>query len=205
MASPSTLGAGGDIGGVAGGAVSGAAAGSVLGPYGAIAGMAIGAIGGIIGAGGAAEAGQATANMYNYKAGIALMNKQINLQNADYERAAGEVAAQESGMRTRAVVGQEKAAQAGSGLDVNTGSAAAVRESQVEIGQQDENIIRSNAARRAYGYEVEATQDQSQASLYGMAASQARIAGDIGAATSLLSAGTSVAAKWSQASQVGAI
>lgn len=169
----------------------------------AIAGMAGSAVGGLLGAFGSVYKGQAQANMYNYQAGIAQMNQQISLQNADYERNVGEVQAQESGMKTRAQVGQTEAAQAGSGLDVNRGSAAAVRSSEIEIGQQDENIIRANAARRAYGYEVEATQESAQAGLYRMAAETSQTSGDIGAATSLLSGGTSVADKWLQATQKG--
>lgn len=196
---------GGEAGSIAGDAASGALAGSMFGPWGAVAGMVIGAIGGLVSAAGATAQAQAQANMYNYRAGLARLNKQINLQNADYERYVGEVEAQESGLKTRAEIGATKAAQAGSGLDVNRGSAADVRTSEIEIGQQNEAIIRASAARKAYGYEVEATQDEGQAQLYGMAATTAITTGNIQAATSLLSAGTSVAAKWSQARQVGAL
>jgi hypothetical protein len=193
---------GGEAGAV-GGAVSGAAAGSMLGPYGAIAGAIIGGLGSLLSAAGSEYSGTAQANMYTYRAGVALMNRQINLQNADYERVAGEVSAQESGMRTKAEVGATVAAQASSGLDVNRGSAVDVRTSETEIGQQNEAIIRSNAARKAYSYDVEATQDQAQSQLDTMAATTSRVSGGIGAATSLLSGGTTVAARWNQGQTLG--
>jgi hypothetical protein len=152
---------------------------------------------------GANYQGQAQANMYNYQAGIAQMNSKISLQNADYERSVGEVEAQESGMRTRVQVGATEAAQARSGLDVNRGSAAAVRGSETEIGQQNEAIIRLNAVRKAYGYEVEATQDTAQSNLYQMAAKTSQTSGILGAVKSILSGGTSVADKWLKGQATG--
>jgi GTP cyclohydrolase III len=58
-----------------------------------MAGVGLGAtaLGAVTNAFGAASAGSAQAGMYKYQSGIALMNKQINLQNADYERYTGEV------------------------------------------------------------------------------------------------------------------
>jgi hypothetical protein len=159
--------------------------------------------GSLLSAFGKAYAGEAQAGMYNYQAGIARMNQRIALQNADYERNVGEVQAQESGMKTRAEVGATTAAQASKGLDVNRGSTVDVRTSEVEIGQQNENIIRANAGRRAYGYDVEAVQDTAQAGLYDMAAKSSKIEGGIGALGSLLSGGTSVADKWLKAGTIG--
>lgn len=183
---------------VGGGAASGAMAGSALGPYGAIAGMVIGAVGSGVSAYGQASAGEASASMYAYKAGIAKINAQIARQNADYARATGEVEAQQSGMQTRYQIGQTEATQAKSGLDVNRGSAELVRESEAEVGQENEAIIRSNAARRAYGYEVEAVKDTAEGTLDQMASSQSRQAGYIAAAGSIISGASSVASKWTQ-------
>lgn len=164
----------------------------------AVGGMVSTAAGGILGAFGAQEQGEAQSKMYQYQAGVARINQKIAEQNADYARAAGEVEAQKSGMETRARVGQIRAAQGASNLDVNTGSAAAVRASQQAVGQEDEAIIRANAARKAYGYEVEATQDKAQVGLDTMAASQSKTAGDIGAMASILGEASSVSSKWMQ-------
>lgn len=162
----------------------------------AIGGMAAGGAGSIVNAIGQVFSGQSQGNMYAYQAGVATMNKNIALQNADYARIAGEVSAQESGMKTRAVVGEQKAMQGRSGLDVNRGSLVQVRTSQLEVGAEDEAIIRSNAARKAYGYDVEAAQSEAQSRLYTAASSGAKTAGWIGAAGSILGGASSVSSKW---------
>jgi hypothetical protein len=92
-------------------------------------------------------------------------------------------------------------------------------------------MIRANAAKQAYGYEVEEEQDKSQADLYTYTAGVDRTqaantmtaaglaeeaiplqvsayglageAGDIGATASLVGAAGSVASKWSSASKLG--
>lgn len=156
-----------------------------------------------IGAFGSLFGGQAKANQYNYQAGIADLNAQVAKQNKDYALATGEVEAQESGMKTRFTIGAEKAGQGASGLDVNSGSPAAVRESQQEIGTYDESLIRSNAARKAYGFDVEAMQDTAQGQLYRTAADTSKTTGEIGAISSILGGVASVSSKWLQGSSVG--
>jgi hypothetical protein len=171
------------------------------------------------------------ANMSDYQAGVAKMNQQIALQQADYARSVGEVEAEESGMKTRAEVGMTKATQAASGLNVNTGSAVDVRSSMVELGAFDQNTIRANAAKVAWGYDIEATQDEAQSSLYTMTAATQRMAataattgaqmtraalpleerayglagkaGDISTFGSIVNAGSSVASKWLAGSEKG--
>lgn len=159
--------------------------------------------GSITGAIGSLMSGEANAGMYKYQSGIARINQQIAKQNADYSRKVGEVEAQTSGMKTKAQIGTIKTAQAASGLDINKGSADDVRDSQHEIGAYDQGIIRSNAARRAYGYEVEAAKDVAQAGAYDRAASNAKDAGVIGAISSILGGAGSVSSKWLDASRTG--
>lgn len=106
------------------------------------------------------------ANIAKYQAGVAEINRDIAKGNATYSRDAGEVEAQQAGMKSRADLGEMTAAQGASGLDVNVGSAGRVRESMIELGSYNQALIRSSAAKKAYGYEVEATQDQAQADIY---------------------------------------
>lgn len=150
------------------------------------------------------------AQQAQYQAAIADMNRKIALQNADYDIAAGETKAQQSGMQTRAQIGEAKVTQAASGLDVNTGSAVDVRESIADIGAENTGIVRANAARAAYGEQVNAANATAQSTLYTNAASgdivagnNAREAGDIGALSSLIGGAASVATKWSAASTAG--
>jgi uncharacterized protein (DUF3084 family) len=169
----------------------------------AIAGMGATALGGITGAIGSTFQGQAQANMYTYQAGVAQMNAQIAQQNAAYATAAGEVQAEQSEMATKAQIGTTQATQGAGGTRVNSGTNVAVVASEAEIGAQNAAIIRSNAARTAYGYEVEATQQKAQAGLDTMGAETSVTAGQIGAFTSLLGGASSVASQWTKASTAG--
>lgn len=162
------------------------------------ASMAGTGIQGLLGAFGANMKGEADASAYQYQAGVARINEGIAKSNADYERHVGEVQAQQSGMKTAQDIGGTKAAQSGSGVDVDKGSAAAVRDTQLEVGQYDQAMIRSNAARKAYGFEVEATSEEAKARMADAAASNAKTGGMLGALTSLISAGGSVSSKWLQ-------
>lgn len=203
--------------------------------------MGASALGGVVGAIGAKGKGEAEAQSlrlqgqakgeqyeaqakaYMYKAGVAEMNRKLKLADADYARWAGETEATQSGMKTKFAVGTVKAKQAGSGLEVDFGSGNAVRDSMLEIGRYDQSMIRHNAARKAYGYEVEAASQEAEKNLDVMSAesstraamftrmggeqgaSAASTAGDIGALTSILGASGSVASKWIQGSSLGNI
>jgi hypothetical protein len=158
----------------------------------------------------AAYQGKAQSDLYNYQAAVALLNKQIASQEADYARKAGEVQAQESDMATRARIGTAKAVQGASGLDVGGSTAQAVRSSIGEVGAENTAIVRANAARTAYGYEVTAASAEAQAGLDKMAATNSLIAGqygvqaaNIGGQGAILSTAGSVASKWMQVSQSG--
>lgn len=169
----------------------------------AIASMGMQAVGGIIQGLGAQESANATANAYQYKAGVALLNKQINDQNAAWATQAGGTQATISGMKSAQQIGETKVLQSGSNLDVNSGSPASVRSSQTNVAQFDQNTIRWNAAKTAYGYETKAMSDTAEASMDTMAADQSRKAGTLSMVTSFLNAGGSVAGKWMQGSQAG--
>jgi len=169
----------------------------------AIFSMGSSALGGIMGAIGAKKTAAAQADMYNYQAGVAQYNKQIAIQNENYSFASGEQEAGRYGMKAAQQAGQIRAQQGASGVDVNSGSAAAVQESQHTVAQIDMGTIRQNAARQAYGYAVEAQGQQFQSDLYGMAAKNVKAAGNINAISSLLSGASSVSSKWLQASQAG--
>lgn len=169
----------------------------------AIGGLLAGAAGGIVTALGQQEQGQANANMYQYQAGVAQINAQINQQNAAWARDTGDVQAEESGLKTAGQIGETTVIQGASGIDVNTGSAVQTRQSETQIGQFDENVIRANAAKKAYGFEVESAKDVSQAGVYKQAATQSIQAGDVSMIGSLLGTASSVSSKWLQASTSG--
>lgn len=159
--------------------------------------------GGILGAVGAKKSAAAQQQMYDYQAGVAKVNAQIDRQNAEYSINYGEQQATQFGLKERQQEGQIKVAQAASNLDVNSGSAVDVQTSQRKLGQMDMTQIRSNAAKTAYDFNVKATMDENQATLDTMAGENARSAGNINAMSSILGSIGSVSSKWMQGSQMG--
>lgn len=166
-------------------------------------GIAGAAGGGLMGAIGSIFQGSAQKQMYDYQAGIAQINAKLAKQDATYAQESGEVEAQQSGMRTRAQVGETKATYAAGNIDTSTGSGKGVIGSEVAIGQENQALIRANAAKKAYGFEVTAAEDTAQSKVYEMAGKNAVVAGDIGAVSSLVGAAGSVSSKWLQASTAG--
>lgn len=169
----------------------------------ALAGLGATIFGGILGAQGATQAGDAALQQNYYQAGIAQYNAAIAKQNADYALNVGEQQAQTYGLAEGERIGQIIASQASSGLDVNTGSAAAVQAGQKMVGGLDVTQIRANAAKAAYDYDTQSTQFTQQAGLYEMAGTNAVQAAKINAESSILGTVGSVATKWTQGQQVG--
>ena len=178
------------------GATTAASASSSLLPY--IAGGAIGTslLSGVAGATGAEEQASANAAAANFQAQISQNNAAIATQQGQITAASGEEAAYNQGMKTRAAVGALEAAQGASNIDVNTGSALQVRQSEDTTGQLDAMTVLSNAARQVYGYNTEAASDTAQGQLYQSGAQQDKIAGNIGAASSVLSAAASAGSEY---------
>ena len=152
--------------------------------------------GGIMSAQGAAQKDDATAAMYNYKAAVAAQNQKVAAQNALYETQRGGVMAQEAGMKAAQQLGLITAGQAASGIDVNSGTAKDVRTSQLEEAQTTEGTIRGDAARRAYGYQVQGLNFAQEGVLDTSSAGFAKDQETYDVASSLLGAGSSVADKW---------
>lgn len=173
--------------------------GSTPGSSASGAGGIFNAVGDVLG--GFSEAGQ-----LNAKAQIARNNAIISRQNAAQAAAAGEVRAETQGLRNRAQMGALKAGQAASGVDVNTGSAADVQASAAMIGAHDMAMIRSNAARQAYGYQTEALGQEQQSKMYRKGAKIAPWEGAFNAVGSLLGASSNISnstAAWEQAAGTG--
>lgn len=166
-------------------------------------GMGLDVAGGIIKGEGAAYEGEANAAAYRYKAGVALLNKQIDEQNASWSLQTGGIKGMEKGQQAGQEIASTKVMQSGSNLDVNSGTAKAVRDTQTKVTQFDEGVIQWDAAKTAYGYEAKAVTDKAESDLDLMAADQSEKAGNINQMTAWLNAGSSVASKWMQGSQAG--
>jgi hypothetical protein len=153
---------------------------------------------------GAYEQGQATAANANYQAQVARNNAQIARANAALTEASGAARETAQGMKTASTVGKMKAAMGASGVDVNTGSNAAVTGAAAKLGALDALTIRSNTAREAYGYEVAATSDIAESQLLEAEAKQAETAGDINALGTFLTGASSVGSKYKMLQLAGA-
>jgi hypothetical protein len=166
-------------------------------------GMGATAGGSLLSAFGSLSSGISNQSMYNYQSGIAKLNQQIDLQNAEFATQQGEQQSQQFGLKAGAQMGQIKVAQASSGFDVRSGSNAQVRSSQANLNTLDMNVIRSNAAKTAYGYTEQASVAGAQAQLYSMSGANALAAGAIGFGSSILGGIGSVSSEWLKGNQVG--
>lgn len=167
------------------------------------AGMGATFLGGVTSALSSFVGGQDQQKMYDYQAGVATLNAQISKQSATYATKVGEIQAAQAGLQGAQRMGKIKSAQGASGLDVNTGSNKQVQDSQAQITATDQTAIRSNAARTAYNYENQAVGFAAQANMDTVAGKNARTAGLVGAASSLLSSATSVSSEWLRGQQLG--
>lgn len=166
-------------------------------------GLGATAAGSALSAYGAYEGGQSQSRMYGYQAQVAQINSNIALQNADYARMQGEQQSVIEGRKGAQQLGGIRAAEGASGLNVNSGSAAQVQASQKGTTALDLNQIRSNAAKTAYDFDVQSTEDINQAGLYTAASANAKTAGDISALSSIVGGAGSVSSKWLAGQQQG--
>lgn len=142
--------AGTSVAGSAGaGAAGGAAAGSMFGPWGAAIGAAIGLTGGIIKGEAAKSAGDANASIDRSNANIADQAAGVELEN-------GQQQAGMRAMRGSATEGSQKAGFAASGVYTSKGSALDVLGDTAAVSKLDQDVIQNNAARKAWGYQVQA-------------------------------------------------
>jgi len=135
---------------------------------------------------GSYEQGQAASKASAYQSQVAAQNAQIATQNANFAGAEGEQNTATSEMQNRATTSTIKANQAANGVDVNSGSAVNVRASSAEVGELNALNIRANAARQAYGYETQASQQTGQSQLYAAESSNENTASYLSGAGSFL-------------------
>jgi hypothetical protein len=161
------------------------AAGTAAGGLATI-GTAASVLGAGVGAVGSIEQGEATSAADKYNAQIAKANAQIATQSANYAGAAGMAQSEQAGLQSRSKLGAIVANEGASGVDTNSGSNLQVQSSARELGELNAITIRSNAARTAYGYQVQGANDTAQSQLDTFQSNNATISGDIGAASSVL-------------------
>lgn len=108
----------------------------------------------------------------------ALRQNALYLNQAAFDaRRRGALEADYARLETQQLIGTQRAAQAANGGQVNTGTNAIIQQDTAQFGELEALTIANNAAREAYGYEVEATGLQRQARALKKAAKRAPIQG----------------------------
>ncbi len=95
--------------------------------------------------------------------------QQLDAQAAD-AIARGETEAAKVGVEAKRMIGAQRASLAGQGIEVGSGTAAALQVDTVVQSAHDENQIRVNAMRQAYGLGMEASATRTQGRMAGKAA-----------------------------------
>jgi len=131
----------------------------------AIAAVAVTVVSAGVDAYGKHKAGRAAQKQGNYVGAIEDQNAKFSEMQADDAVARGYEAAFKRRTESRQLAGASRAAMAAQGIDVNTGSALDIQENNQRIGELDMVTIKNNAARQAWGYQVEALQHRQQAHL----------------------------------------
>lgn len=96
---------------------------------------------------------QKAAGEYNYQ--VAQQNADIAAVQAQDAQNRGALEANEQRLRTRLAIGQQRAAMAANNVDLQTGTPLDVLGDTALFGAVDERRIRLNAAREAWGYNVQ--------------------------------------------------
>lgn len=123
---------------------------------------------------GAAAAATAAATYVSYdankKAGeanseIAANNARLAADDAAAAQAMGDRESQAQTWRTRAIMGQQRAAIAANGIDAGIGTPAEILGETALFGEVDQQAIRLNTARTAWGFNSQARNIQNQAGI----------------------------------------
>lgn len=144
-------------------------------------GLAVGggvtqAVGGIKAGNAAKKAGQKQADAAEAEGQAALESSESQATLADYNAQVASLQAQDAIIRgtqeenrfrtgVRALIGSQRADFAASGVDVGFGSAVDVQADAAFLGEMDALQIRTNAAREAWGFKVQAEDSRARAGI----------------------------------------
>lgn len=139
----------------------------------------------IVGVVGALQQGQAAKSAAKSDAKIANHNAVLANRKAEDARTRGAQEGRAKQIQTMQLLGLQRAAAAGAGVQVDSGSALKLTEDTAMFGKLDELTIRNNAERQALGFE-------GQASIFGAEAEAAKAAGSAAETASFINAGSSL-------------
>lgn len=111
----------------------------------------------------ASEQASAQKKASNYQAQVEANNTKIAAWSRSDALQRGEIDAQNAMRDKSQLIGRQRAALAASGVDMTQGSALDLLSSTEFLSQQEVNTIQNNAAREAWGYDVQGSNYQSNA------------------------------------------
>lgn len=109
------------------------------------------------------RAGSSQAKLAEYNAKVSENNATVDEIKAQDAIARGYQEETIHRKSTRQIIGSQRASFAAQGVEVNDGSALDVQLDVVRLGELDAITIRTNAAREAWGYKVDAMNDKASA------------------------------------------
>lgn len=144
----------------------------------AAGGTAVSAIGQHKAGNAAEDAGHAAADVSESQAQVADFNSHVADLQAQDAVARGTEQENKFRMQIRGAIGGQRAGFAGGNIDVGFGSAVDVQADTAFIGELDALTIRTNAAREAWGYQVQSFDYKKQAEIDRKAAKNQILAGE---------------------------
>lgn len=146
------------------------------------------------------RAGLAAQRASDSQAQLAEYNAAVADVQAKDATARGELDAQKFRQRTRALIGEQRAGIAAGNVDVGYGSAVDVQADAAFLGELDALTVRTNAAREAWGYRVEAEDFRQRADIARQEGEAAKQSGQFNKQAAYeYGAGQKSAAKWGAA------
>lgn len=136
-------------------------------------------IGGVVGAVGQANQANAAAALADRNAKVASEQAHDSILNTNLE-------AQRRSRQTGQVMGQQQAAMAANGVDINFGTALDLQRDTQMIGAEDLNQIYKGGNERTKGYDIQGANYKSEAAAQRAKASGALIQGAFGAVSTAL-------------------
>lgn len=122
---------------------------------------------------GAVQQADAQKKALNYQAQVEANNTKIQAYNRSIALQQGEIDTENAMTKQTALLSDQRASLAANGMDVtDSGSALDLLATTKFLGSQDVNTIQNNAARQAWGYDVQASNDQAVSTLDKWRASQ---------------------------------
>lgn len=158
------------------------------------------AVAAVVGAYGAYSASESSKAQAEFQSDMAANNAKVSKWNAEDAIARGGEAANLKAREAERLRGTQVARLASNGLDISSGTPLAILEDTMFMGQQDANTIRNNAAREAWGFEVQGAQNSASSLMYSAAAKAEKPA--MAAGTSLLSSAGQYAGSASGSKQI---